>query len=311
MNFVKKNRLKANITVSEMANKLNIPYIKYKPIDEGFVKMPTNLIDKFNEITHNVNGENTIEKINEEEIVNKWWDEMCQKQAHGKYKINEKMEEFNIPTLKRLSELLGYKSTGALSGYLSGKHPIGFEVKHRIYHFFKNELNIQDPRTNLKKPGQGVGGGRKACDDVDLKEWYKNFDMLNWLKTHGDMTQPEFAKKIGMSKSTFYYFVKQRKLGKVPTKETISIVKNAIENWDGSVVTIKEDQEPMVVDLINNKDENAVDPVLVKYTEEIVHIEEIISDLERQRKVLDNTIAEVIKKKEIYQEFVNDLKQFR
>lgn len=308
MNFIKKNRLKAKLSVSEMANKLDIPYIKYKSIDEGFVKMPTNLMDKFNEIVGNIDGTNNIEKLNREQLVNEWWEEMCQKQAHGTYKLNEKMEEFNIPTLKRLSELLGYKSTGALSGYLSGKHPAGYEAKHKVYSFFENELNIQDPRSNKKGVGQGKGGGRKPCTNQELVDWYKTFDVLNWLNTH-HITQPEFARKIGMSKSTFYYFVKQKSKGRVPTAATIRTVKNKIENWDNTLP-----QEVVEDNLINNlvKNIGSTSPennnielkerLINKYETKIKNIENDIKQFAYQLEKLEEM-------KNLYEQVLNDINE--
>lgn len=167
--------MKKGLTISEVANYLDIDYNKYALIDKGVVKMPNKYIEKFNELINKSKGEKNINRLTREEIVNNWWDEMSVKISRGTFKLNEKMHEFNIDNLCELDRLRGYSAPGTMSNYLNRNGNVGFDTKNKVYSFFENELNIQAPKNESKvdKP-RGI---QSTNEYNELLAWYKNFDL--------------------------------------------------------------------------------------------------------------------------------------
>ena len=108
--YYKKKRKKAGLAPSDMAKELGINCKKYSLIENGVVKMPKNLIDKFNEIVSKGKNENTLERLNNEQVVNDFWNDMKTK-VDGQYNLKRRMKEFNIDTFRELASLTGISNS--------------------------------------------------------------------------------------------------------------------------------------------------------------------------------------------------------
>ena len=132
MNLYLKRRLQNNIARSDMANMLGISYQRYYAIEKGSVKMPLNLIDKFNEIISK-GKENEIIGLDNKVKADEFWERMHQKDDTGRWELVNKMHEFNIKNYEELVALLGYKSVNTIYNYLQRRDPAGDEFKKRLY----------------------------------------------------------------------------------------------------------------------------------------------------------------------------------
>ena len=175
MTYYEKKRKKSGLSKSDMAIELGLTYARYVSIEKGDVKMPSKLIDKFNEIV-NRGKENELTYVENNTKANEFWEEVKQLRKDGKYVLYTKMEEYNIKTVKQLVSLLGYKSAGSIWNYLQGRNEAGDEFKKRLYNFFHDETNIQIPTA---KPKAIVKSNAKKVKDIPvLPEKTNNFHEL-------------------------------------------------------------------------------------------------------------------------------------
>lgn len=74
-----------------MAKELGIDYVRYDLIEKGRVKMPTKLIDTFNEIINRGKTTHSLSKIVNEQTVNDFWDEISTNSSnkYGDYKLKK------------------------------------------------------------------------------------------------------------------------------------------------------------------------------------------------------------------------------
>lgn len=149
MNYYEKKRKKSGLSKSDMAIELGLTYARYISIERGDVKMPSKLIDKFNEIV-NRGKENELTNVENNIKADEFWEDVKQLREDGKYVLYTKMEEYNVKTVKELAPLLGYKSAGSIWNYLQDRNKAGNEFKKRLYNFFHDETNIQIPSTKPK-----------------------------------------------------------------------------------------------------------------------------------------------------------------
>lgn len=322
----RKKRIKYGLTISEVANYLDIDYQRYELIDKGVVKMPRKYIDKFNELINKNKKEKNIDRLNREEIVNKWWDEVSVKTGYGKYKLNEKMKEFNIDSLNELAHLLGWSTQAGLCNYLNGNSQIGFDVKNKLYSFFENELNIQPPKEKIKKErSKKLNNGEKKprgfyarkisnefCDE--LYNWYNNFNIREWAEKN-NLTRHDIKNGTCLGDGTVSNLY--RKTFDKPAISTVIKLKNyvdKVESDNQNVMTetmvfesvpvedvpedIKEIGQKLVEEV--NRDMQLKEKLSMKYRGVINEIEEKI---EKHQEI----IAELNKEKEIYEKIINDL----
>ena len=276
MTYYEKKRRALGLSQSEVANYLGISYKRYALIGRGKVKMPANLIDKFNELINKSKGERDIERLNREEIVNTWWNEMAQKVGHGKYKINEKMKEFNIDTLKELANLLGYKNQSQLCNYLSGKLEPTFNTKNMIYSFFENEINIQPPKENKSKNIKRLKPKHKETTNLTDKEidtlyrWYEMFDINEWV-TNNISRIDDMAKNIHVAPNTIRALMRKEQ----PRPSTLKKVYDYITNYNNKEtveVTTVTDEEPQVIEYtLTSVPEEEVPQEIKDSTQEIIN----------------------------------------
>ena len=195
MTYYEKKRRKTTLTRSDVANYLNIDYDRYELIERGKVKMPKNLIDKFNELINKQKGEVRVEQLNREQIVNEWWDKVRVKKGIGKYGLTEYMDKFNIKSLSQLAELMGYKNKLAIQQQLNGYNhkSTSYDFKNRLYSFFENELNIQP--VEIKQTIQ-----RKKVVISESLKWLSHFDIKSYLNENG-LTQADLYRETDINRS--------------------------------------------------------------------------------------------------------------
>ena len=200
MTYYLKKRIQSGIDRSDMASMLGIDYKFYYAVEKGEVKMPINLIDKFNEVI-NKGKENELIKAQNKINADLFWEEMHQKDDTGRWVLVSKMHEFNISNYEELVALLGYKSVGTIYNYLQDRNPVGDEFKKRLYNFFSDETNIQIPKANAR-PNKGykiVNEPRKANPKLD--RYYEKTDFKKLLKDN-NITNVQIATAIGVHNST-------------------------------------------------------------------------------------------------------------
>ena len=235
MNYYLKKRLQIHIPRSDMANMLGLNYNFYYAIERGEIKMPINLIDKFNEII-NKGKENEITALNNTMDADKFWEQMHQKDETGRWELVKKMHEFNINNYDELVALLGYKSVGTIYNYLQGRNPVGDEFKKRLYNFFSDEKNIQIPKNNPKHnyTYKIKNESRKANPKLD--RYYEKTDFKKILKEH-NITNVDIAKAIGVHNSTVSQMTcKHYK----PSYRIIGLVKEYLDNVLNNQETVQE-----------------------------------------------------------------------
>lgn len=246
MNYFLKKRVQSGLTRSDMARELGIDYQRYVAIEKGSVKMPLNLMDKFNKIIYK-GKENEITKVENNRKADEFWNEVKQRTDDGKYVLTQKMREFNIPNINVLVGLLGYKSASTVWNYLEGRNPVGIEFKKRLYNFFSDELNIQIPTKIVGSQKNGVKRMREQTVNKELDNYYQNTDFKKILRDN-QITNTQIGAAIGMHCS-----VVSRMTSKTakPSYRTIQKVKDyldAVINDDHVVDVVALKEEPITND---------------------------------------------------------------
>lgn len=240
MNYYLKKRLQSGLSKNDMANELGLSYIRYSAIERGDVKMPTSLIDKFNEII-NRGKENEIAKTESEIKADKFWQEVSQLKENHTYVLHDKMKEFNIENLQQLVNLLGYKSVGTIYNYLEGRNPVGSEFKKRLYNFFSDELNVQIPIKVIGKTISGHKRLREPAINKSLDKYYEQTDFKKLLIRY-NITNRDIAKATSVHDSTISTMVRKKIK---PSYKIIQKVKDYLDSViaDNNKSKIVEDQK--------------------------------------------------------------------
>lgn len=143
-------RYEMGLSKEKMANLLGLSYVKYDSIEKGEVKMPLNLIDKFNEILKRGRFLNKLEESNDRKLIEDWFASMVEIK-NGEPVIKEKMREFNISTYSALAKLLGYTSSSTLVNNINQPNKMNTpNLRARLYYFFQDEVNIQKPENKVE-----------------------------------------------------------------------------------------------------------------------------------------------------------------
>ena len=312
--YYKKKRRKAGLAPSDMAKELGINCKKYSLIENGVVKMPKNLIDKFNEIINKGKNENTLERLNNTQVVNDFWKDMKSK-TNGQYNLKTKMKEFNINTFKELAELVGVSNSN-ISHYLSEDWEAPYDFKNTMYQFFQDELNIQAPKKKtISKPvvvkKSGVVG--RSCKNEELINWYKNIDFRSILNEH-NMTYDYVAQKTGVGLSSVSRAM--RKSTAMPAYNTLKKLKEFFDSFEKDTIVVDEwvnqpcetvdfdefvmpELETHEVEMVNDvSDYDAEDEIVTRYRVEIETNNELIEtykDLIDRLSVRNKVCEEVLK----------------
>lgn len=224
MNRWKYKRKKSGISDYNMAYELNIPYKKYLEIERGEVKMPSNLIDKFNQIIHRGTSANQLSNMQRDSKVNEWFEDVTKKvDDKGKLKLKELMNEYNISTYAELASLCNisksYLSTILTSDNITWNID---KVKNKLYDFFHNELNIQPVR---KKK---INSNNSTVINDELISWWKDFDIEKFMSDN-NIDLESFSKELGMSQQSVYRWCNYK--SSVPYGKNIIKIKEFVENY--------------------------------------------------------------------------------
>ena len=274
--YYKRKRKKAGLAKSDMAKELGIDCKKYNLIENGVVKMPKNLIDKFNEIVSKGKNEHMLNRLDSERVVNEFWEEMTTK-VNNQYKLKEKMKEFNIVTFGELAKLLGV-SYSNLSHYLTGHTKTGYDFKNKLYLFFQDELNIQVPKKNNVK-GKGPQGSNKQCHDPELLEWFEKTNLKALVAKHG-LKYEQIAKDTGMHVSCVSRNIRKDR-NMVPSTKTLTSLKEYFDKLEN----VKEDKnvsiafEEFVSEAIEETEtveKETEENIIKQYQKELNDIEDLI-----------------------------------
>ena len=289
--YYKRKRKKAGLAKSDMAKELGIDYKKYNLIENGVVKMPKNLIDKFNEIVSKGKNEHMLNRLDSERVVNEFWEEMTTK-VNNQYKLKEKMKEFNIVTYGELAKLLGV-SYSNLSHYLTGHTKTGYDFKNKLYLFFQDELNIQVPKKNNVK-GKSSQGSNKQCHDPELLEWFEKTDLKALVLKHG-LKYDQIAKDTGMHVSCVSRNIRKDR-NMVPSTKTLTSLKeyfdkleNVEENKNVSIA-FEEFVSEAIEETPQKEEQNNTDvyDVIERYHREIDEIDDCLETYEKMLQDLSN-----------------------
>lgn len=220
----KKKRMQSGLSKGDIAEKLNIDIRKYKMIEKGQIKMSEEMLNKFNEICSRGNNINKLEMLSLQEKANQFWEEVKQKK-NDEFVLYEKMKEFNITSYNQLGKLLGYSGGAPLSHYLNEEY-VSEEFKKRLFNFFRNELNKQEPIkkkvTKKKHHTTQVYKNKELRKEqpitykdseeyIKLLKWYKDYNFVDYMERN-NLTMEDMARMTGISKTSCRYMVLKQTL---------------------------------------------------------------------------------------------------
>lgn len=227
MTIWEKKRQKSGLTKADVAKELGLSYVRYSAIEKGDVKMPSNLINKFNELI-NRGAENKLANMQNTIAADKFWEEMKKQNEFGVYVIRDKMKEFNIVNMQQLANLLGYHSCGTIYNYLQDRMTAGDEFKKRVYNFFSDENNIQIPVKIDRKRKKGQYNRQALREiNVELDKYYDETDFKDILHKN-NLTCVGIADYVGVHNSTISTMVNKKRK---PGYDIIEKVKEYIDKY--------------------------------------------------------------------------------
>jgi transcriptional regulator with XRE-family HTH domain len=227
--YYKRKRKKTGLAPSDIAKELGINCKKYSLIENGVVKMPKNLIDKFNKIVSREKNLHTLAKMTNEKLVTDFWNEMRSK-TDGKYNLKTKMKEFNIETFKELGDLIGVSNSN-ISHYLNEGWKVPYDFMNKVYMFFEDELNIQAPKKKPTSPLKGkkrINQVGRSCKDLGLVDWYKTTDLIKLAKEN-NLTHKDISNGCGVSISSVLRAMK--KSTNIPSYNTLKRLKEYFDKF--------------------------------------------------------------------------------
>ena len=276
-----RKRRKSGLSVLDVASELNIPYNKYLEIERGEVKMPKNLIDKFNELINRGKNINQLNRTQKEIEINNWFNDMTTKiDDKGTYKLNELMKEFNIDKQSDLAKLLGITPSYLCSALNKTPNACNQKIRNRLYDFFHNELNIQPiKKKEINKP---IKLDCTVTDKDELLKWWENFDFKNFMETN-KIKQHYIAEEIGMADSAISRLYTTNA---VPRVTNIAKIKSFVENY-------KKDENKEIEELKEQMPElpTEVEPLVTPHVA-IKNLYDIAKEIKK-----DDSAVEVIKSK--------------
>lgn len=309
MSYYRKKRIKSGLSKIDIASELGIDAKKYILIERGEIKMPNNLIDKFNQIVNRGINENKIIKLQREKEVTEWFKDMTTVK-NGRLKIYEQMEEFNIYTFKELTPLLGYKDSSILSRYLKSENSAPYEFKNKLYTFFENELNMQ-PKKEMIKKNYKARYNHNMERGTKLFKWYKTINLAKYMKEN-NLSSEDMSQVTGISSAQIN---RLRKKQMVPRETTILKLKSYFDTLGN---TEKVEIPTTVFTTPDNhievkSDEEFFNPykerLITKYTNMLNFNTQKIEEVDRQIKSLQNELIALTKERTIFENVLKDIKE--
>lgn len=309
MNIYKKKRQKINMSEVDMAKKLGMDLVKYKFVEKGLMKMPKELINKFNKIIDD-GAINKIDELEHKKEVERWFEE----NFLDKNKLKDILKFYNIENYKQLGILLGYKDGSIISGALSrGTNDTGYNFKNKVYTFLTNEMNIQLPiNVSKKNSKRSVAYAERS----ELLKWFNDFDLKQFAREN-NLNPAELSRKLGISSSTAWGLLNtQSKSG--PNTGTLKKLKSLVENQSGldelskefpKIPEMKEEDDLCELTIQCLDDEPIVETTKTKYTisNTIDKYKKIIYDIDNKLNDLQKDMSELETNKKIYSEVLKEL----
>lgn len=309
MNIYKKKRQKINMSEVDMAKKLGMDLVKYKFVEKGLMKMPKELINKFNKIIDD-GAINKIDELEHKKEVERWFEE----NFLDKNKLKDILKFYNIENYKQLGILLGYKDGSIISGALSrGTNDTGYNFKNKVYTFLTNEMNIQLPIDVSKKNSKrSVAYAERS----ELLKWFNDFDLKQFAREN-NLNPAELSRKLGISSSTAWELLNtQSKSG--PNTGTLKKLKSLVENQSGldelskefpKIPEMKEEDDLCELTIQCLTDKPMTERTKTKYTisNTIDKYKKIIYNIDNKLNDLQKDMSELETNKKIYSEVLKEL----
>lgn len=313
MNIYKKKRQKINMSEVDMAKKLGMDLVKYKFVEKGLMKMPKELIDKFNKIIDD-GAINKIDVLEHKKEVERWFEE----NFLDKNKLKDILKFYNIENYKHLGIVLGYKDGSTITRALKDGTNTKYTLKNKIYTFLTNEMNIQLPinAQNTRKKQKTKTTATTSPERSELLEWFNNFD-LKQFASENNFNPAELSRKLGISSSTAWGLLNtQSKSG--PNTGTLKKLKSLVENQSGldelskefpKIPEMKEEDDLCELTIQCLDDEPIVETTKTKYTisNTIDKYKKIIYDIDNKLNDLQKDMSELETNKKIYSEVLKEL----
>ena len=214
MNIWNKKFNKNNKSVYEISKELNIPEDKIKEVINGERQVPTNDVDRVNEVF----SSNNVERIMpiERTLMEKFFKENS---------INELKDKFGFENMRDMAKAL---NVGTSSLYrLNDKDikKISNKTLKKYYEFFQNEWNkkVKTPKYKCKSKKVWNYQLPKSRLNNEVIEWYENTD-LKALRNEKGLSVRELVAKLGFANTycgVYYKF--ERKTDKVQTSNWLIV----------------------------------------------------------------------------------------
>lgn len=214
MNIWNKKFNKNNKSVYEISKELNIPEDKIKEVINGERQVPTNDVDRVNEVF----SSNNVERIMpiERTLMEKFFKENS---------INELRDKFGFENMRDMAKAM---NVGTSSLYrLNDKDikNISSKTLKKYYDFFQNEWNkkVKTPKYKCKSKKVWNYQLPKSRLKNEVIEWYENTD-LKALRNEKGLSVKELVAKLGFANTycgVYYKF--ERKTDKVQTSNWLIV----------------------------------------------------------------------------------------
>lgn len=322
-------RTKAGLKRSEIASELGISCERYISIEKGLVKMPTDLVDKFNRIVEKDKQEIVITRLENEKTIDEYIEWLITTDKKGNLNLDNKIKEFNINTYGELGTLLGYKSSQPIHSIKSKGVNNSYDLKNKLYQFFTNELNIQPPKvkeiTEIKEIKE-----IKENDEVKKEPTTKEIGTQHTMYTIDDVDRYckennakycEIEKGANLSSGTLYHAKKNNSCFTISTNQKLHNYFNNINENDRYNDLIF--PELPTTEIFNTKDKDVSKEIFVSVLDKVndkllrksnditIKLTQVKTDmniLENQLQAKQEEYDKLQEQKTIYDEILNDLR---
>lgn len=175
-NVWEKMRKSKGVTRVEIAKEMGIDEEKLEEIENNSREMPKERIDEYVATIHKLSKKDRAIKVAE---ARAWYEQAD---------LNRLIKEFGFDSQREFANHFGCEQS-SVSIWANKRRKIGTPALLRLYYFFNDGFNKK-----VKTVEEPKG-------EVDLKEWWGNFDLSNVIYKSGFKNQKEFAKSYGFSQS--------------------------------------------------------------------------------------------------------------